>query len=106
MIYYKVRRDHIGNLLIKPIAKKYKYLDIFLQTQGDIEAFLDGLSKYNKEALNQGYTVRVKLSDEYLTIMENIYEYENLDYLKSKLGLSKSLSKTQGSLAWSILKEE
>ena len=81
MIYYKVRRGYIGNLLIKPIAKKYKYFDMFLQTQGDIEDFLDNLSKYNKEALNQGYTIRVKLSDDYLTIMENNYEYENLNYL-------------------------
>ncbi len=74
MIYYKVGRDSMGNLLIKPLAKRYHYLDLFLQAEADVEDFLGNCSPSIRKDLEQGYTVRVKLTDEYLNLMEDIYE--------------------------------
>jgi len=74
MIKCDIKEDRMGNITVYPVAKRHNYPSLFFQ-EGSHYEFLESLSKYVQEAINEGYTVKILLSDEYF--MDRDFE----DYL-------------------------
>jgi hypothetical protein len=74
MIYFLVKQDRMGHLTISRGK-----LSMYVQQDQEIEEFLSQLSKRSRNRIEKGWTARVLLSDEYLTVMEDEETYRMTD---------------------------